>query len=119
MRHYPRSHTRYQRLTPLDPIEEVEVGTVVAEDAVEGQVVNQVVSLVVKPISPHQHLQDQRGPSTQTFHQESGQGVATISDMGKVHTSVQNPLHVLGRIFTQPDLTSETGTSSAIQILLY
>ena len=91
----------------------------VAEDAVEGQVVNQVVSLVVKPINPHQHLQDQRGPSTQTFHQESGQGVATISDMEKVHTFVQNPLHAHGRIFTQPDLTSETKTSSAIQIRLY
>ena len=93
----------------------VEDETVVEGDAVEDQEVN----LVVNPINLHQHLQDQRDPSIQTCLQESGQGVVTISDMEKVHTFVQNPLHAHGRIFTQPDLTSETETSSAIQIRLY
>ena len=93
----------------------VEAETVVEEDAVEDQVVNPMV----KPINNQRHPLDQRGLNIQTFHRESGQGVVTISDMGKVHTFVQNPLHVLGRTFTQQDLTSETGTSSAIQIQLY
>ena len=109
---------QHQKSTRSGPTEVAEVVEGVEVDVVEAPIVkdqtvkHQVVSLL-------QLLQDPGELNIQTFPQEIGQGVVTISDMEKELTFAQNPLHVRGRISTLQDPPSETGTSSVTLIQLY
>ena len=114
----------FQRSSPLwsprlqQPRGADEVGAVedVEEEAAEVEVAKETARQARSSHAP------EVVPNIQICPRESGQGVICITAGGKVHFSVQNHQHVLGRIFTLQNLQNKTKieklTSSASIVTL-
>ena len=92
------------------------------EAAAEVEVV-EVVAVVEAIVEVKLKLRhDIPAPNIQIYQLETGQGALCTSAGGKVHFSVQNHQHVLGRIFTLQNLQNKTKierlTSSASIVTL-
>ena len=59
-----------------------------------------------------------RVPDTLTYRQESGPDVASITETGKMHTSVQSRQLALGRIFLSQEIERMTSSVKILSCLM-
>ena len=99
--------------------EEAEEEVAAEVEVVEVVVVEEVIAEVKLKLKIRHDIQ---APNIQICQLETGQGALCTSDGGKMHFSVQNHQHVLGRIFTLQNLQNkiriEKLTSSASIVTL-
>ena len=89
----------------------------VGEDVEAGEEVEdrypELNSRTIRPeLDKSLELQDTKVPNIQTFQLEPGQGARCIISGGKVLSSVQSHLHVLGRMCSVQSQANEKPTNS-------